>query len=133
MAYEAIKGIHMLAVLVWVIDLLTVGALLATGPRYSTIITLRRWDRRVGTPAMILVWLLGITLAVQGGWFVAGWLHAKLLLVILLSAVHGMQTGTLRRLSTDPNKKVPGFLKIAAPINLVFVLCIVFLAVAKPF
>lgn len=133
MAYEAIKGVHLLAVLVWIIDLLAVGAVLASGPRYSTVITLRRWDRRIGTPAMILVWLLGIALAVEGGWFVAGWLHAKLLAVLLLSAVHGMQTGTLRRMSIDPNKKVPAFLKAAAPISLVLVACVVFLAVAKPF
>jgi putative membrane protein len=133
MAYEAIKGFHMLAVLVWLIDLLVVGAMLAGSPRYSTIITLRRWDRRIGTPAMILVWLLGLTLAVEGGWFVAGWLHAKLLLVILLSALHGMQTGTLRRMAADPNKQVPGFLKASAPITLVVVACILFLVVAKPF
>ena len=133
MGYEAIKGLHMLAVLIWVVELLGVGAVLASAPAYSTVITLRRWDRRIGTPAMLLVWALGLTLAVQGGWFVAGWLHAKLTLVLLLSAVHGLQTGTLRRMAADPNKPVPGFLKAAAPVNLIFVALILFLAFAKPF
>ncbi len=51
------------------------------------------------TPAMIVVWLLGLTLATVGQHWGAGWLHAKLLLVILLSGYHGWAVGYARKLA----------------------------------
>lgn len=41
------------------------------------------------TPAMILVWILGLMLAFHVGAWTMGWFHAKLLLVIALSAYQG--------------------------------------------
>ena len=41
------------------------------------------------TPAMIIVWLLGLMLAFNVGAWSEGWFHAKLLLVIALSAYQG--------------------------------------------
>jgi len=35
---------------------------------------------------------LGITLAVMGGWYSAPWLWAKLVLVFMLSGLHGNQS-----------------------------------------
>ena len=55
----------------------------------------RRLLRGIINPAMIATWVLGLWLAWNGpdshyGWFVALWLHAKLALVVALSAVHGL-------------------------------------------
>src|SRR5690349_2219683 len=41
------------------------------------------------TPSLIAVWGFGITLATVGDMWSQGWLHAKLLIVIALSAFHG--------------------------------------------
>src|SRR5690348_1973086 len=41
------------------------------------------------TPAMLLVWVLGLMLAFDIGAWTQGWFHGKLLLVILLSAYQG--------------------------------------------
>ena len=41
------------------------------------------------TPAMILVWVLGLMLAFNVGAWTQGWFHAKLALVIALSAYQG--------------------------------------------
>ena len=41
------------------------------------------------TPAMIVVWLLGLMLAFHVGAWSEGWFHAKLALVIALSAYQG--------------------------------------------
>lgn len=60
---------------------------------------IRRWDQAVTTPAMLLVWSFGLVVALSGGWLADGWLQAKLVLVVLLSALHGMQSGQLRRLN----------------------------------
>ena len=55
-----------------------------------------QWIEREGkirsiilNPAMIAVWLLGLTLATVGQHWGEGWLHAKLLFVLLLSGYHG--------------------------------------------
>ena len=55
----------------------------------------RRLLRVIINPAMIATWILGLWLAWHGpdshyGWFNFGWLQAKLAIVILLSAVHGL-------------------------------------------
>ena len=43
----------------------------------------RRLLKAIMTPAMILTWILGLILVWQGGWITSGWLHAKLLLVLI--------------------------------------------------
>jgi putative membrane protein len=89
-----------------------VGGLLATafalpglsgdvGPRHrAELRRLRLLGSVVVTPALVLVWGLGITLATKGGWFASPWLHAKIALVLLLSGLHGYQMRRVRRLAT---------------------------------
>src|SRR5690606_22616026 len=89
---------------------------------------LRRWDRAVTAPALLLVWALGITLASVGGWYASGWLQAKLVLVVLLSGLHGILSGRLRRLSGAG----PGLSRWTLPLLIVAVTGIAFLAVLKP-
>ena len=48
----------------------------------------RKLLRIIMWPSLAMVWLFGLVLAVNGGWFVAGWLHAKLALVLLLTGYH---------------------------------------------
>ena len=45
----------------------------------------RRLLRMIVNPAMILVWLTGLSLAFAGKFFEAGWLDAKFLLVLAMS------------------------------------------------
>ena len=91
---------------------------------------MRRWDQRVTTPAMLLVWALGLTLALAGGWFTAGWLIVKLGFVVALSGLHGMQSATLRRLAGGGPAPAPS--RFAAPAAIVAILVIAILAVLKP-
>lgn len=92
---------------------------------------LRRLDRQVTTPALLLTWIFGLSLALWGGWFPDGWLIFKLTFVIALSALHGVQSGRLRRSLRD------GASASAIPAGgLVIIggmLVIAILAVAKPF
>ena len=82
-------------------------------------------NRYVTTPALVLVWVLGLTLAHQGGWFAAGWLHAKIALVVLLSALHGVVAARWRR------GRVSGYGPLGAAA--VLIAGIVVLAGTKPF
>uniref|UniRef100_UPI0039EF3056 CopD family protein n=1 Tax=Bordetella sputigena TaxID=1416810 RepID=UPI0039EF3056 len=90
----------------------------------------RRWQRMITTPAMALTWALGIALAIQGHWLNDGWLHAKLALVLLLTAIHGIQAGTLRRRAAG---KHAGMWRITPLLVATAVIAILALVVVKPF
>lgn len=96
------KALHVAAVIVFVGGALAT-ALLLTGTRNSPdraqplAIALRGWDQIATVPAMMATWALGIGLAAAGGWFVSGWLQTKLVFVFVLSGLHGIQSGRLRR------------------------------------
>ncbi len=87
-----------------------------------------RWDQVVTTPAMLLVWGFGIALAISGHWFAEIWLWAKLIFVIVLSGIHGVQSGRLRRLAGGTAARPLR----TAPIILGSILVIAILAVVKP-
>jgi uncharacterized membrane protein len=91
-----------------------------------------RWDRRVTVPAMLIAWTCGLALASQGHWWTATWLSVKLALVIGLSAVHGVQAGSLRRMRDNPVRRPAAWLRYATAIVVGGVAAIVFLVVAKP-
>ena len=142
MDYLWLKALHVAAVLTWVGGM-TVAALTAvahaaarrqgrTSDLSGTLALVRRWDRRVTSPAMILVWALGLTLAFQGDWFGAPWLMAKLALVLLLSGVHGVLSGSLRRLAWDEDPPLPSLLPRMPLGVLAAAFAIVFLVVVKP-
>src|SRR5690606_30839939 len=65
----------------------------------------QRLLRGIINPAMTLSWVFGLWLAWKGGWFSAGWLHAKLAAVILMSAVHGYLSGAVRKFAEARNEK----------------------------
>jgi putative membrane protein len=85
------------------------------------------------TPAMILTWLLGITLVLQGGWFAAGWFHAKLALVLAMTILHGLFSHWARDFHFDRNPRSPKFFRIANEIPTILLIAIVILVTVKPF
>ncbi|MCD7110900.1 CopD family protein [Rhizobium sp. DKSPLA3] len=142
MSYLLIKSLHVATMVAWIGGMVLLSAIhlwlaRAQCPRTdretAVITTVRRWDGRVTSPAMGLTWLFGLVAAWQGDWFTAPWLHAKLLLVVFLSALHGMLSGALRRTAADPNRLPPAFARHAGAIVLVTMLVIVLLVVVKPF
>lgn len=89
--------------------------------------------RIILTPAMTLVWLLGITLAVIGQHWQEGWLHAKLLIVLLLSGYHGWAVGYARRLARGEMRLADKTLRLVNEVPAVALTLIVVLVVVKPF
>jgi putative membrane protein len=84
-------------------------------------------------PAMVVTWVLGVWLAHDGGWLGAGWLHAKLALVIGLSAVHGLMVRWVRDFGADQNRHSQKFYRIINEVPTVLMIGIVLLVVLKPF
>jgi uncharacterized membrane protein len=95
-----VKALHVACVLIFIGGLFLQTFAVAAVQRGETKATALAliWDRRVTRPAMLLVWLTGAAIATEGGWFASSWLWAKLVLVVALTGLHGVQSGRLRRL-----------------------------------
>lgn len=142
MAYLLFKSLHIASVITWMggMVLMSVAFLwLCRAERplsereTALVVAIKRWDSRVTSPAMGLAWVFGIVIALQGDWFSQPWLHAKLAIVVVLSALHGNLSASLRRLQADPARDVPGYLRHSGLFTLAAMLAIVLLVVVKPF
>jgi len=139
--YDILKALHLVAVIAWMAGLLYLPRLFVyhadaeKGSVQSETFKVmeRRLLRGIMTPSMILVWLFGLVLAVQGNWFQAGWLHAKLGLVLVLSAVHGLYSRWRKDFAADRNTHPARFYRWWNEVPTVLMIVIVFLVVLKPF
>jgi putative membrane protein len=85
------------------------------------------------TPAMIVVWVLGLTLATVGHHWQEGWLHAKLLFVLLLSGYHGWAVGYAKKLARGAPTLDGRKLRMLNEVPALMVTLIVVLVFVKPF
>ena len=130
--YEVVKTLHLISVFVFglgmvVTPVLLLVASLGTGTVQSTA-RISKWFRLVAGSALFGLWGFGLTLALMGGWFGAGWLTVKLALVLALSGVHGALSGQLRRATAASHKQL---LSLVATLLVVFTIVIT-LAIMKP-
>src|ERR1700735_4184356 len=135
------KAFHIIAVIAWMAGMLYLPRLFVyhcdaePGSKQSeTFKTMeRRLLRAIINPAMIVTWLAGLYLAWSGHWFSAGWLHGKLLLVIVLSGIHGFFARCVRDFAADRNTRSQRFYRIINEVPTVLMIGIVVLVVVKPF
>jgi|tagenome__1003787_1003787.scaffolds.fasta_scaffold20673104_2 putative membrane protein len=139
--YLWLKAFHIAAATTWISGLVVAGLAVASRRVRAGIQatqdtlyldTIRRWDRSVTLPAMLLTWALGIAMAMQGGWFSYPWLMIKLTIVGALLALHGVLSGTLRRLARSADQPA-AILLYTAPATILGIVMIAILVVMKPF
>ena len=103
--YDLVRVLHIGADIVFIAGLLAgVLALAALSFQAApdmvkerrSIAAMRRFNRVVTGPALVILWACGLWLAWRAGWFASGWLHVKLALVLALSALHGGLSAALR-------------------------------------
>jgi putative membrane protein len=82
---------------------------------------------------MLATWALGLWLAWAGSWLSAPWLHAKIVLVLVLSGLHGFAVRWVRDFGQDQNRYSVRFYRIINEVPTVLMVAIVVLAVVKPF
>ncbi|MEM9739583.1 MAG: CopD family protein, partial [Pseudomonadota bacterium] len=93
-----------------------------------------RLRRIILTPALILVWGLGITMiALNPALFSQGWFHLKLAMVILLSGLHGYLVVMGRRVDAGEMPLSEKNLRLLNEVPFLLMVGVVLLAVAKPF
>ena len=85
------------------------------------------------TPAMIVVWVLGLMLAVSLHAFSSGWLSAKLLLVILLTAYQGWLGLYGKKLAQGQRPLSNKALRMLNEVPGIATALIVVLVIVKPF
>ena len=143
-AYLWVKAAHIIFVIFWMAGLFLLPRYLvhhqdALGtPQAADWVKRKALLRRmILTPSMIVVWLLGLTLAANVGLFEGGaglgWLHAKLLLVVALSGYHGWAVGYARKLAAGNASIASRNLRLLGEVPALAVVLIVVLAVVKPF
>jgi protoporphyrinogen IX oxidase len=84
-------------------------------------------------PSIIAVWAFGIALASATGSWDQGWLHAKLLFVLLLSGYHGWLASYAKKLARGERPLEGKTLRLLNEVPGVAVAIIVVLVVVKPF
>jgi len=139
--YLWIKALHVIAVISWMAGMLYLPRLFVyhtaaeVGSQQSETFKVmeRRLLRAIINPAMIATWVLGLWLAYDAGWFSAPWLHGKLLLVVGLSALHGMFAAWVRAFAEDRNTHSQKFYRIINEVPTVLMIGIVILVIVKPF
>lgn len=141
MDYYVLLGLHITAVGIWIGGMMLsslamhteTAATQAEGPS-DRLARVLRWNRWITMPAMLLVWGLGIAMALQVGWYLFTWFKLKVMLVLVLSALQGIQSATLRRISrhTAPARLSP-LMRYSSLITLVLTIIIIIFVTAKPF
>lgn len=84
-------------------------------------------------PSIVVVWVLGLALAQSLGAWSQGWLHAKLLFVLLLSAYHGWMSAYAKKLARGERPLSGKQLRMINEVPGVAAAIIVILVVVKPF
>ena len=144
--YLWLKAFHIIAVIAWMAGMLYLPRLFVyhcaaeIGSVQSETFKVmeRRLLRLIINPAMIATWVFGLWLAWLGpdprfGWFNAGWLQAKIVLVLVLSAVHGLLARWFKDFAADRNRHSQKFYRIINEVPTVLMILIVLLVVLKPF
>ena len=140
-AYLWVKAAHIIAVISWMAGMLYLPRLFIyhcdAPPGSAQSETFKVMEGRllkvIINPAMVLTWVLGLWLAWQGGYFAAGWLHAKLALVVALSGVHGFFSASVRKFAADANRIPQRTWRLWNEVPTVLMIVIVLLVVLKPF
>jgi protoporphyrinogen IX oxidase len=145
--YQWVLAFHIIAVIAWMAGMLYLPRLFVyhcvaeKGSVQSETFKVmeRRLLRVIVNPAMVATWLLGLWLAwhvpdSRFGWFGSGWLQAKLVLVLILSALAGLFARWVKDFAADNNRHSQMFYRIINEIPTVMMIAIVLLlAVVKPF
>ena len=99
-----------------------------------------KWAERMGklrkiilTPSLIIVWVLGLSLAYAGGWFSDGWLHAKLTLVLALTGFHGWLVAQTRKMARGARPLSEKQLRMIGEVPGLILVLVVVLVYLKPF
>jgi putative membrane protein len=92
----------------------------------------RRLLKAIINPALIVLWLTGLWLAYDTGFYRSPWLQAKFALVLALSGLHGYFARLVKVFAADANVRSARFYRALNEVPTVLMILIVVLVVVKP-
>lgn len=140
--YLWVKAVHVMAIIAWMAGLFYLPRLYVyhtqTTPGTPESERFKVMEakllRIIMNPAMIVSWVLGLGLvALEPSWLSDGWLHAKILLVLLMSGSHGAMAKWRKELERDERKRTEKFFRAMNEVPTVLMIGIVILVIVKPF
>ncbi|WP_346796950.1 protoporphyrinogen oxidase HemJ [Halomonas sp. Bachu 37] len=142
--YEWIKALHLMSMVTWFAALFYLPRLFVyhatarDAGDHGTIDYFKTMERKlyrgIMTPSMIAVIIFGgWMLYLVPGWFSQGWMHTKLLLVVILIAYHHVCLIYMKQLAQDRCTKGHVFFRWFNELPVVVLIAIVILAVVKPY
>ena len=141
--YLWLKSFHLIAVISWMAGMLYLPRLYVYhvnapkgGELSETLKTMeRKLLRYIMNPAMMVSWVFGILMLTANPAIMSagGWIHVKLLLVVLMSACHMMFAKWRKEFERDENTRPEKFYRWWNEAPTILMIFIVILAVAEPF
>ncbi|MHA6287902.1 CopD family protein [Maricaulis sp. CAU 1757] len=143
-AYDWLRALHILAVIAWMAGMLYLPRLYVyhcdaiPGGELDTTLKIqeRRLLKGIVNPSMVVTWVLGLLLVWAnaeraGGWEIfASWAWtAKFVLVLAMSAVHGVYAGRFKRFEAGTNDWSAKRYRILNEVPFVLAIFIVLVAV----
>src|ERR1700730_10459258 len=138
--YEWIKALHVIAVIAWMAGMLYLPRLFVyhceaeAGSKQSETFKVmeRRLLKAIINPAMVVTWLAGLWLVWGPALYRGPWVHAKFVLGLVLSGVHGFFSRCVRDFAADRNLRSERFYRIINEIPTVLMIDIFILVLVKP-
>jgi len=139
--YLWLKALHVIAVIAWMAGMLYLPRLFVyhamAKPKSEVSETLKTMERRlfnfIMMPAMLITWIVGIFLLLEGQLLGAGWFHAKFVAVLAMTVLHGLFARWVNEFQADRNNHSAKFYRIINEIPTALLIVIVILVVVKPF
>jgi putative membrane protein len=140
-SYLWLKAFHVISFIAWMAGMLYLPRLYVYhagvehgSPQAETFKVMEmRLLRFIMTPAMISTFLFGaLMLLANPALFSGGWLHVKLLAVLILAGIHGLFAKWRKDFSAGKNTRTAKFYKIWNEVPTILLILIVIMAVVKP-
>jgi len=140
-AYLWAKTLHIISIIAWMAGLFYLPRLMvyhiASEPGSVQSETFKVMERRllkaIMTPSMIASWVFGLWVMWEISAWEQGWFHAKLFLVLIMSAFHGFCAVWVKEFARDERKRPERFYRFVNEIPTLLMVLIVILVVVKPF
>ncbi len=141
MTYYWLKAGHIIFMVFWMAGLFMLPRqMIYMHPAQSGSPEAALWEKRMGllrkiilTPSLVIVWVLGLLLAQAIGAWDQGWFHAKLLVVVALTAFHGIMVARSKAMAAGERPLTEKQLRIWGEFPGIALAIIVVLVVVKPF